>query len=322
MPEQPLVSIIIPTFNRAHLLGETLDSVLAQTYTNWECIVVDDGATDGTAALLANYIDKDSRFQYYKRPDTHLPGGNGARNYGFERSNGEFVQWFDDDDVMLPTFLNVKVQAFTKKVEMVICSGCYVDNNLKNSKNINLKLKTFLFKDYVLWQAQILTPSVLFRRTYLVDKLLFSNKIYRGQETEFFSRLFFKLSIENYVILNEFLFLYRQHDSTKTSLNTSYVSKFKYSQSVIFLGNLNRAIEIKDKDLINYCFQTLLLHFYSSIKFQDYITTRYIYKELLPILKRNNFILFLEFWIIGGLMLFFKKSSYRVYKRWGNMLLY
>ncbi|WP_417872512.1 glycosyltransferase family 2 protein, partial [Xanthomarina gelatinilytica] len=96
MALQPLVSIIIPTFNRAHLLGETLDSVLTQTYANWECLVVDDGSTDATEALVQTYIQKDSRFQYQKRPDRHLPGGNGARNYGFELSKGEFIQWFDD----------------------------------------------------------------------------------------------------------------------------------------------------------------------------------------------------------------------------------
>ena len=60
--QPPLVSIIIPTYNRAHLIGETLDSVLVQTYTHWECIVVDDGSTDGTDALLATYCKKDSRF--------------------------------------------------------------------------------------------------------------------------------------------------------------------------------------------------------------------------------------------------------------------
>ena len=68
MQEHPLVSIIILTYNRAHLIGETLDSVLAQTYTHWECIVVDDGSTDATDEVLATYVEKDSRFQYHHRP--------------------------------------------------------------------------------------------------------------------------------------------------------------------------------------------------------------------------------------------------------------
>jgi glycosyltransferase involved in cell wall biosynthesis len=89
---QPLVSIIIPTYNRAHLIGETLDSVLAQTYQNWECIIVDDDSTDKTDEVVGAYVEKDSRFKYYHRPDEHLPGGNGARNYGFKMSTGEYVQ--------------------------------------------------------------------------------------------------------------------------------------------------------------------------------------------------------------------------------------
>jgi glycosyltransferase involved in cell wall biosynthesis len=84
MNNQPLVSVIIPTYNRAHLIGETLDSVLAQTYTNWECIIVDDGSSDNTDEFVGKYVKKDSRFKYYHRPEEHLPGGNGARNYGFK----------------------------------------------------------------------------------------------------------------------------------------------------------------------------------------------------------------------------------------------
>ncbi len=87
MAEQPLVSIIIPTYNRAHLIGETLDSVLAQTYTNWECIVVDDGSTDATDELMAKYCAKDARIRYYHRPDLHLSGGNGARLMDLEAPN-------------------------------------------------------------------------------------------------------------------------------------------------------------------------------------------------------------------------------------------
>ena len=66
--KQALISIIIPTFNRAHLIGETLDSVLAQTYPNWECIIVDDGSTDTTDEVVGEYVKKDSRFLYHHRP--------------------------------------------------------------------------------------------------------------------------------------------------------------------------------------------------------------------------------------------------------------
>ena len=80
----PLVSIIIPTYNRAHFIGETLESVLAQTYHNWECIVIDDGSTDYTDELMEFYCEKDSRIQYYHRPSHKPKGANACRNYGFE----------------------------------------------------------------------------------------------------------------------------------------------------------------------------------------------------------------------------------------------
>ena len=64
----PLVSIVIPIYNRAHLIVETLDSVLAQTYAKWECIVVDDGSNDNTFAVVNEYALKDNRIVFIKRP--------------------------------------------------------------------------------------------------------------------------------------------------------------------------------------------------------------------------------------------------------------
>lgn len=110
MEISPLVSIIIPTYNRAHLIGETLDSVLAQTYQNWECIIVDDGSSDHTDEVVGIYVKKDPRFKYLLRPDEHLPGGNGARNYGFKKSQGEYVNWFDSDDLMSPKKIETDIE--------------------------------------------------------------------------------------------------------------------------------------------------------------------------------------------------------------------
>src|SRR5690554_11344 len=113
MNNLPLVSIIIPTFNRAHLIGETLDSVLAQTYQNWECIVVDDGSTDETLEIMNHYCTMDSRFHFYPRPKAYKAGGSGARNFGFNLSSGKFIQWLDSDDVMMP----IKLQTDVEKIQ-------------------------------------------------------------------------------------------------------------------------------------------------------------------------------------------------------------
>ncbi len=318
MPDQPLVSIIIPTFNRAHLLGETLDSVLAQTYPNWECLVVDDGSTDGTAELLNHYIAKDSRFQYHKRPETHLPGGNGARNYGFQVSNGEYVQWFDDDDVMLLDFIHSKIVVFDRPLQMVICTGYYASPDLNRLDIAKVEKQTYLFKDYVLWNCHILTPSILFKKTFLEGKDLFSSIISRGQETEFYSRLFYNIEPEAFLILHEPLFLYRQHVKTKSSQNKKYVSDFKFSQSYINVENLKRSIVIRDCELINHCLQTLMIYFFTSLKHDDFNTAAYIYKQLCPILKGKNKLVYLEFMFFGGFLLHFKTKSYKLYKRWKN----
>ncbi|MBP1841349.1 glycosyltransferase family 2 protein [Formosa algae] len=110
MAEKKLVSIIIPTYNRAHLINETLDSVLSQTYQNWECIVVDDGSTDNTSNVMQTYISIDSRFKYHHRPIDRLSGGNAARNYGFELSKGECLIFLDSDDIIINTILEHRMK--------------------------------------------------------------------------------------------------------------------------------------------------------------------------------------------------------------------
>ena len=70
----PLVSIIIPAYNRAHLIKETIESVLVQTYVNWECIIVDDGSTDETLNVIKEYEIKNKKIKIYSRPTTKRKG--------------------------------------------------------------------------------------------------------------------------------------------------------------------------------------------------------------------------------------------------------
>jgi len=168
----PLVSIIIPTYNRAHLIGETLDSISNQTYQNWECIIVDDGSDDATQEVVSRYVVKDNRFKFYNRPFEMQKGACSCRNYGFELSKGYYINWFDSDDIMLADFLIFKVEAFTANYDFVIGTGFYwySDKNLKEF--IDLKISSYLFRDYLMWKAHILTPSLLFKRSFLLDKKL------------------------------------------------------------------------------------------------------------------------------------------------------
>ena len=96
-PRRDLVSIIVPSHNYESFIGETLENIRAQTYDNWECIVVDDGSTDGTSETVAEFARKDPRFRYLYQKTS---GPAIARNNGLSNALGEFVQFWDADDFL------------------------------------------------------------------------------------------------------------------------------------------------------------------------------------------------------------------------------
>jgi glycosyltransferase involved in cell wall biosynthesis len=202
--ENPLVSIIIPTYNRAYLIGETLDSVMAQSYINWECIVVDDGSTDNTAKILSDYCLKDRRFQYYQRPKARPKGANACRNYGFEMSNGSFINWFDSDDIMHVDFVKVKLQHLLDNIKIDFCA-CI---NYTFTKGINEKTlieKPLIMKssnyieDFLFNGLYFYTPSPLWKKTFLKGKLLFDENLHRSQESDFHFRMLLENPTYKYI---------------------------------------------------------------------------------------------------------------------------
>jgi len=98
----PKVTIIMATYNRAHFIVETLKSVQAQTFVNWECLIIDDGGTDNTLEVITPILEQDKRFQFAKRPDTYRKGLPGCRNYGLDLAKGDYIIFFDDDDIAHP----------------------------------------------------------------------------------------------------------------------------------------------------------------------------------------------------------------------------
>lgn len=184
----PLVSIIIPTYNRADLIGETLDSILAQTYENWECIIVDDGSEDNTKEIVLSYIEKDARFQYFKRPENKPKGGNSCRNYGFEICKGEYVNWFDSDDIMLSQKIEKQLN-FLKSKNIDFCVSRFDNFNdfertseIAFDKNNNQEINLYNYlSGNVFWG----TIDFLGRKKILINSK-FDETLKSGQEYNFF----------------------------------------------------------------------------------------------------------------------------------------
>ena len=109
------VSIVLATYNRAHLILETLVSIQNQTYSNWECLIIDDGGTDSTSEVIEQILKYDSRFKFYKRPENYQKGLPGCRNFGLDLAKGDYILFFDDDDIVHPQNLEIALQRIEKE---------------------------------------------------------------------------------------------------------------------------------------------------------------------------------------------------------------
>jgi glycosyltransferase involved in cell wall biosynthesis len=118
------VSIIIPCYNQGQFLEETLQSVLNQSYTDWECLMVNDGSTDNTEEVALRWLAKDSRFKYFLKKNG---GVSSTRNFGIEKATGRFIQFLDSDDLL-----------DSRKLEL-----SFNDYNLKKEENVKIVISNF-----------------------------------------------------------------------------------------------------------------------------------------------------------------------------------
>lgn len=111
----PLVSVVVPTYNRAHLIGRTIESALGQTYPNLELVIIDDGSTDDTEGLIQKSYGGDPRVRYFKQANG---GPSRARNAGLERAKGDYVALLDSDDTWSPWKIDLQVRCMEKFPEL------------------------------------------------------------------------------------------------------------------------------------------------------------------------------------------------------------
>ncbi|SHM18413.1 glycosyltransferase family 2 protein [Flavobacterium chilense] len=117
---KPLVSIIIPTYNRANLIGETLDCLIRQTYSNWECIIIDDNSSDKTEEIIKFYQENDNRFKLILKSKDDKKGASVSRNIGLKIAKGDYIQFLDSDDILAVNKLEVQIQLLSNEAKFVI----------------------------------------------------------------------------------------------------------------------------------------------------------------------------------------------------------
>ena len=236
MNDHPIVSIVIPTFNQALLLSETLDSVLSQSFKNWECLVVDDGSTEDNVEIAYQYATNDGRFKLLERTKlTKIKGANTCRNIGIEHALGEYIMFLDSDDLLFPYCLEERLSTFSQNSEYdFIVFQMATGENLNVIKNKNLTqfkdnyLYAFLSHDNP-WQ----TSAVLIKKEILSNDLLFDESFPRIQDPEFYTKILLKDDIKFKVFTDrKFDAVYRLTNNRKTNYLNGvtgfrlYITKF------------------------------------------------------------------------------------------------
>jgi glycosyltransferase involved in cell wall biosynthesis len=164
-----LVSIIIPLFNRGNLIGQTLESLINQTYTHWECLVIDDGSSDNSFTIATKCAQRDNRIKVFKR-DVKPKGAPTCRQIGMEKASGDLVIFLDSDDLLAPWALETRAAYFSSNssIDVLISNGIQFNSIKKrflgystkyNSENI---LGLFLQMEVVFQ-----TTSPTWKKTFL-----------------------------------------------------------------------------------------------------------------------------------------------------------
>lgn len=274
----PSVSIIIPTYNRAHLILETLNSIQAQSYTNFECIVVDDGSTDNTEGVLTNFCLNDERFQYHHRPDICPKGANSCRNYGFKLSQGEYVNWFDSDDYMHKDKLKIQIEALEDSVfNFSVCQTLVFEKSLENIIGLRHELiySDTSFEDYLSRKIIWMTPSALWKKEFLIKlDYLFDETLQAAQEWEFHCRVLFVSP--KYHVTEKSLVYIRRHLESISYNNDTEKRELNYLLAREKVFNFLKERGVKNNFLIKY-FIT---------QYKQYLKKRY-FSNAIKILKNQ-----------------------------------
>lgn len=297
---KPLVSIIIPTYNRANIIHETLNSLLDQTYNAWECILVDDGSTDETILRINEYIDKDNRFRLFKRSKSRLKGPSACRNIGLENAKGNYIIFLDSDDLLAPFCLEQRILAFEKNLDndfLVFKMERFIETpRFKKHKPLeeisfnHISNVSSLLQLESIWQV----TSPIYKRSFINTEKIkcFNEHLINLEDLEYALKIVLKT--ESYKLFNNKDCFYRNDVNYKKKYNSLSVKEKTVNAFSVFLKEIHLQLNnISEVSLKKYYKKQLVLGYQKIflINIKDNIANfKNQNKVMLSFLILNNYL--------------------------------
>ena len=212
MKTNPLISVVIPTYNRAYIIRNAIDSVVAQTYRNWELIIVDDGSSDDTKAVVESYDDL--RIKYFYKENA---GPCAARNYAIEHSKGLWITYVDSDDILFSHCFEVMLQRLEENPDAVfaIPRGTRALDLYENGKLVQTvddsddMPRAFTIKDMFMRNARFACLGFFHLRRVFEEGIKWDEKVASMEDWEFMMSIGEKYP-DNFLYVPELLYDYHQ----------------------------------------------------------------------------------------------------------------
>lgn len=214
-----MITIIVATYNRAHFISESLVYIQKQTFKDFECLVIDDGSTDGTRQLLSKVAIEDPRIKYFKRSSNYQKGLPGCRNYGLDLAKGDYIVFFDDDDIPHPRLLELAVKNL-KNSEFNFCRygrkvfrGDFAANFNSSTAYEISELPDNVLELMIIGKVPFNSCQILWKKSCF-DEIRFNEKLLFAEEWECYTRILIEKNIG--VNLEKALYYGRKHANSNT----------------------------------------------------------------------------------------------------------
>ncbi|WP_248574883.1 glycosyltransferase [Flavobacterium sp. H122] len=260
------------TYNRAHFIVETLHSIQQQTFVDWECLIIDDGGTDNTSQVIASILEKDKRFQFLKRPENYLKGLPGCRNYGLDLAQGDYIIFFDDDDIIHPENLKVNLEVVQGN-SVDFCH--YQKQSFENRKpEIHLSEAKIIqsisisdIEDVITQKIGLASCTVFWHKRCFADNR-FNEELMYAEEWECYSRIISDGFCG--LIIDSFLYFNRKHPNSNTGefYNNNPIRKASKKDAVLLVIDNLKVKGLFSEKLLRY-FVQMALQFKEHLLFKQ-----------------------------------------------------